>query len=123
LRLVCDANIGSIIANALTAAGHDVVRATTVAPHAADTVILSLAVNDDRILITCDRDFGELVFLHGLPPPSAIIYIRFEPQNVGDIVPRLISVLDSGGLEGHITVIDTAHNRRTPFPAKSNDNG
>lgn len=121
MRFICDANIGTAIAGALSDAGHDVVRAIAVAPDADDKAILAYATANRRILVTCDRDFGELVFLHRAAPPPAIIYIRFEPEDVADIVPRLVPLLDFDQLEGHMTVIGADHDRRTSFPAKSKD--
>lgn len=85
--------------------------------------MLAWAVADDRILVTCDSDFGELVFLQGSTPPPAIIYIRFEPQEVADIVPRLRAVLEFDALRGHMTVIGDLRDRRTPFPKRSENNG
>ena len=123
MRFLCDNNIGSIIARALTAAGHDVERAIHAVPGADDRTVMAYAVAADRILVTCDRDFGELVFRHDCPPPPAIIYIRFEPQNVEDIVPRLMAVLDFGLLQHHMTVIGDEGDRRTTFPRKSANDG
>ena len=117
--MLCDANVGSIIANALAAAGHDVTRAIHIAPNARDEVILDHAVSDERVLVTCDRDFGELVFKHCAPAPPGIIYIRFEPDDVAEIVPRLLAVLDFDALNGHMTVIGDRVVRRTVFPVKS----
>ena len=73
MRVLCDHNIGSIIAKALAAEGHDVARAVHVVPRASDEVVLQYAVDHDRVLITCDRDFGELVFKRGQSAPPAII--------------------------------------------------
>jgi len=84
---------------------------------------MAYAVANDRVLVTCDSDFGELVFLEGQKPPPAIIYIRFEPEDVADIVPRLLPLLDFTMLRGHMTVIGDRRDRRTPFPTKSNDHG
>jgi predicted nuclease of predicted toxin-antitoxin system len=123
LRLICDANIGSIIARALAGQGHDVIRAIYVVPHADDDVVLRYAVDNDRVLVTCDGDFGELVFRRGALPPPAIIYVRFEPPEVGEIVPRLLAVLDFDLLKDHMTVIGEHGNRRTAFPGKSVSHG
>lgn len=123
MKFLCDANIGSIIAHALAGEGHDVVRAIHVLPHADDRVVLAYAVEHDRILVTCDSDFGEHVFLRGCAPRPAIIYVRFEPEHVADIIPRLLAVLDFEALRDHMTVIGERRDRRTPFPARSNDNG
>jgi predicted nuclease of predicted toxin-antitoxin system len=119
LKLICDANVGSRIARALSSEGHDVVRAIHVTPGAKDDEVLAYAVANEHVLITCDRDFGELVFQRGAPPPPAIIYVRFEPEDVLDIIPRIIPLLDFDRLKGHMTVVGDEHDRRTPFPQKS----
>jgi len=119
LKLLCDANVGSRVARALASEGHDVVRAIHVTPGASDDEVLAYAVANEHVLITCDRDFGELVFQRGAPPPPAIIYVRFEPEDVLDIIPRIIPLLDFDRLKGHMTVVGDEHDRRTPFPQKS----
>ena len=98
-------------------------RAIHAVPGADDATVMRYAVQRDRILVTCDRDFGELVFRFQQTPPPAIIYIRFEPQDVADIVPRLLAVLDFDLLEHHMMVIGDDGDRRTSFPTGSNDNG
>jgi predicted nuclease of predicted toxin-antitoxin system len=54
---------------ALTEWGHDVISAVTIDRQASDEQVLALALAKDRILVTEDKDFGELVFvqkrLHG----------------------------------------------------------
>ena len=45
--------------------GHDVFWAGNLNPDPGDTEILSKALLEERILVTLDKDFGELVFLHG----------------------------------------------------------
>jgi predicted nuclease of predicted toxin-antitoxin system len=119
LKFLLDANVGSTIAQALLAAGHDVVRTALAFADASDALILATAVAEQRILITGDRDFGGLVFQHGAEQPPAIIYIRFEPDEVADVVPRLMPLLDEAELRGHLTVIGHENTRRRPFPAKS----
>jgi predicted nuclease of predicted toxin-antitoxin system len=119
LKLICDANIGRRIALALAAEGHDVVRSTAVVPDGSDLEVLAYAVGADRVLITCDRDFGELVFRYRATPPPAIVYVRFEPEDVLDIIPRLLRLLDFDRLKGHMAVLGAEHDRHTPFPEKS----
>ena len=119
MRGLCDANIGSRLAALLAAAGHDVVRSIhQLSPSAPDREVLALAVSDARILLTCDADFGELVFLSGAEPPPAIVYVRFEPDEVEEIAPRVLAVLDQPDLEGHIAVIGRSTDRMTEFPER-----
>jgi predicted nuclease of predicted toxin-antitoxin system len=69
LRLICDANIGTRLVDAFAAARHDVVRSIrALTPTASDEAILAYAVAEQRVLITCDSDFGELIFLKGQLP-------------------------------------------------------
>ena len=117
--MLCDANVGSTIAAAIADAGHDVVRAVDRLPHAADDAILAFAVSDERVLVTCDHDFGDLIFFRRHLPPPAVIFIRFEPEDVRDIVPRLLPLLDFDALRDHMTVMDDLLVRRRPFPARS----
>jgi predicted nuclease of predicted toxin-antitoxin system len=50
----------------LSDAGHDVVSAVSIGPSASDELLLSIAVAEDRVLVTADNDFGELVFVRRL---------------------------------------------------------
>jgi predicted nuclease of predicted toxin-antitoxin system len=51
----------------LTEQGHAVVSALAIDPKASDESLLDLARNDNRVLITEDKDFGELVFVRNVP--------------------------------------------------------
>ena len=61
LRDVCGAS--RRMQNALVAQGHDVLSAIERNPRATDEEILALAIEERRILVTEDKDFGELVFV------------------------------------------------------------
>ena len=65
----------------LTSLGHDVVSALESAPRATDEEILALALGEGRVLVTEDKDFGELVFVRRLPHPCII---RFSDMPVAD---------------------------------------
>ena len=47
--------------------GHDVIAIRELGPDPGDRAILDLSVRENRVLVAIDTDFGELVFLHGLP--------------------------------------------------------
>ena len=123
MKFLLDVNVSARIAEALVAAGHDVDCAAHSKPVAVDADLLAEAVASERILITHDRDFSELVFLRRLQPPVGIVYLRFKPRDVGAALDRLLPLLDLGALKDHMTVIDPRRVRRTPFLVRSNDNG
>lgn len=75
----------------LTEAGHDVVSALQRDPRAADKELLALATNERRILITEDKDFGELVFVRGLAHPCII---RFVDMSVAEKVAAMQELME-----------------------------
>jgi predicted nuclease of predicted toxin-antitoxin system len=68
MKILLDVCVSSRALSAyLAAQGHDVSSVMSVDPSATDEQVLSLALNDDRVLITADNDFGELIFALGRP--------------------------------------------------------
>ena len=60
----------------LRAAGHDVAWVQEVAAGSKDKAVLQRAQDEERVLITFDKDFGELAFRRGLPASSGTILLR-----------------------------------------------
>lgn len=62
MRLLIDANITYRLIEALRKNGHDVRSVLEESPNADDEKILRSAVRQKRIVVTYDKDFGELIF-------------------------------------------------------------
>lgn len=75
----------------LTELGHDVLSASESAPDASDAELLALVLAEQRILITEDKDFGELAFVRRLPHPCII---RFTDMPVAEKVAAMRRLLD-----------------------------
>jgi len=75
MKFLVDANLGRIFTNLLNQAGHDAILIKDVLPNAPDEDVLSFAKSEKRIVITNDKDFGELVFRLG-KPTSGVILLR-----------------------------------------------
>ena len=82
----------------LAGMGHDVLSARETAPRATDSALLALANDEDRVLITEDKDFGELVFVHRLPHPCII---RFVDMQVAEKVAAMRELLEHHGDSMH----------------------
>jgi predicted nuclease of predicted toxin-antitoxin system len=67
LRSLADENFPSAAVAALKAAGDDIAWVSLTAPGAADADVLAIAVREGRVLLTFDKDFGELAARSGLP--------------------------------------------------------
>ena len=61
LRFLVDVSVGVDVTSFLREREHDVVSVREIDPRASDAHILSTAVTENRIVITMDKDFGELV--------------------------------------------------------------
>ena len=72
--------------------GHDVLPISERNPKASDEEILALATEEQRTIITEDKDFGELIFLRKLPHPCVI---RFVGMSVADKVKAIIELIEN----------------------------
>jgi len=65
MKFLVDANLGRKFANLLQESGYDTIFANDLLPLSADDELLDKAVDEERVVITNDKDFGELVFRFG----------------------------------------------------------
>ena len=79
---------------ALAEAGHDARSAAVGHSSASDEELLALAHEERRVLITEDKDFGELVFLRGRRHPCVI---RLVELDVGGAVNAVRHLIDQHG--------------------------
>lgn len=80
MKFVADESCAAPVLRALREAGHDVIAIAEVAQGAADEQVLKLALNENRVVITENSDFGELVFGRGRCS-AGVILVRF-PSHV-----------------------------------------
>ena len=62
VRLLADEGVDGAIVALLREDGHDVVYVAELAPGITDEAVLELANGDERVFVTADKDFGELVY-------------------------------------------------------------
>jgi predicted nuclease of predicted toxin-antitoxin system len=67
VKFLLDVPVGREIADWLRDQGYDVLEVRTIDPTLSDLAILRLATQQNRIVITMDKDFGELVVRQGEP--------------------------------------------------------
>lgn len=75
MRFLLDESADFPLADVLEELGHDVTAIAHDHPHALkDHEVLSIARDERRILITNDRDFGELIFRQRLDHAGVILF-------------------------------------------------
>lgn len=91
MRFLADESCDSRCARA-SFCRHDVVAIAEVSPREEDDNVRESAVKDDRILITEDKDFGQLVYA-SMRQTGGVIFIRFPAgvrRNLADAVVELV---------------------------------
>src|SRR5690349_2831279 len=99
MRFLADENVSTVSVDLLRRANFDVESVAVLAPGSSDVQVLALARSTDRVLVTQDRDFGELIYYRGVTPPDAVIYIRRGPADLAAVAQAVISLVHSAELE------------------------
>jgi len=92
MNLLVDESTGAAVVTFLRTAGHDVLSVGEHMPQADDQDILTRAVQDNRILVTNDKDFGELVFRSG-QPHRGLLLIRPRDESPASRIAVVQAVL------------------------------
>ncbi|RXG91757.1 DUF5615 family PIN-like protein [Bradyrhizobium zhanjiangense] len=100
----------------LRGAGHDVLYVAEFAASLSDVEVIVLASREGRLLLTADKDLGELVFRRGQAVPGLIL-LRIDPENGPLVRKRLLEAVDKlgQGLFGRYVVIDEVRFRSRPL--------
>jgi predicted nuclease of predicted toxin-antitoxin system len=97
MRFLANENFPGAAVAVLNAAGHDVVWIRTTAPGSTDREVLARAARDERILLTFDKDFGELAKATALPAGCGVVLMRLPMPRSGDVGQRLAHAITSRG--------------------------
>jgi predicted nuclease of predicted toxin-antitoxin system len=118
MRLLANENIPIPTIRLLRQAGYDITAIAEDFPGIADTVVLALASDEQRIILTFDRDYGELIYRRGLRSPSGVIYLRFQPQTPTEPAELLLNLFQTENLEfeQRFTVVERDYIRQRNLP-------
>jgi predicted nuclease of predicted toxin-antitoxin system len=76
MRFLADENFPGAAVDALVRAGHDVVWIAAVAPGTPDTEVFRWAARESRIILTFDKDFGDIARSASLPAVCGVVLFR-----------------------------------------------
>lgn len=117
MRWLADECVDAGLVTKLLESGHDVVYALETLSGTSDTYIVHRAIDENRLLLTEDKDFGELVFRQRLKPPG-IVFLRIPPEQRSFKWVQLRAVIErqGGKLYGRYTVVETSRFRTRVMP-------
>jgi predicted nuclease of predicted toxin-antitoxin system len=118
MRFLANENFPLASVQRLRQAGHDVLSASENLTSVDDETVLQRAHIERRILVTFDRDYGELIFKRRLAVPLGVLYLRFDPDTPVEPAEFLLTLLNAGEvkLENHFTVLARSQIRQRPLP-------
>ena len=93
LRFLADESCDSAVVRALTSLGHEVLSVAELSPRVDDETVIGLALREECVLLTEDKDFGQLVYANGLPSVGVIL-LRFPAgarSRIGEIVADFVN--------------------------------
>lgn len=99
--------------------GHDVSWANEVCRSQPDEVVLAIATSEGRIVITEDKDFGNLTVRDGHPAVGVVIsQVDRFPGGIEEAIGALCDHVESLGssLIGSLTVIEPERVRQRALP-------
>ena len=91
-KLLADENVPIEAVEALKRKGIEIVSVIEFSPGLSDREVLNLANREDRILVTFDKDFGEMIVREKV---KGLILLRFAPKSPQQIARRIWQVLTS----------------------------
>jgi predicted nuclease of predicted toxin-antitoxin system len=106
MKFLVDECTGNGVAEWLSRQGYDVVSILKVSPGISDDEVLSRAFRESRILITMDKDFGDMVF-RNKKNHCGIVLLRLESWHLQSKISVIESMLThyANELEGNFIVL------------------
>jgi predicted nuclease of predicted toxin-antitoxin system len=118
MRVIVNENITQSVIQGLRDRGFDVLSVKESMRGADDTSILQRAEAEQRLVITQDKDFGELAFKHRLPATSGIVLFRLSADDPADDNQRMLDVMQSrSDWAGHFSVVTNDRIRMRTLPS------
>lgn len=117
MRWLADECVAAPLVARLRETGDNVVYIAEIAKRSPDSEVIAMAQEQERLLLTDDKDFGELVFRRWQVVPGLVL-IRVDPANHELMWQRLQGAVErfGAGLFGRYLVIEETRFRSRPLP-------
>lgn len=114
MKLLLDTCVWGGACEELRAAGHDVLRAGEWTEDPGDEEILARAHSESRILVTLDKDFGELAIVHGQPHCGILRLVNLAAKQQGPVCLRVLALHGGDLRSGAIVTAEPGRLRIRP---------
>ncbi len=119
IRYLADENFHGDAVKAMRERGMDVAWVCEDQASADDTSVLARSHKEQRVLLTLDKDFGELVYRKGAACSSGVILFRLGAPSPQWVTAQITAaVLAREDWLGMFTVVEPGRVRMTPLPGQ-----
>ncbi len=119
MRILANENLSGESVGALRSRGHDVAWVPEDAPSTSDREILARAQAEDRVVVTFDKDFGELAVRRGLAAGAGVVLLRIRQLSTSFVTRLIVTALESrNDWSGHFWVVEESRVRTVPLRAR-----
>lgn len=114
MKLLLDTCVSPRTRDALAAAGHDAVWTGDWTPDPGDEAILEPAHRESRILVTLDKDFGELAVAFGKPHAGIVRLVDLDPSRQAAVCQEVLARYGAELAAGAIATVTADRIRLRP---------
>ncbi len=115
MKVLLDTCVWGGVKSSLEAASYDVVWSGEWDADPGDEEILAMAYRDGRILITLDKDFGELAIVKGTPHCGIVRLVNLSGQQQGAVCLQVLELYGDELMAGAIVTAELKRVRIRPF--------
>lgn len=113
MKFLLDQDVYEVTARFLIGLGHEILRVAEIGmAQASDEDNLKKALELNRIFVTRDRDYGNLVFVKQIR--SGVLYLRILPADINSVhaeLERVLNLYDDEELKSAFVVIEAGRHR------------
>jgi predicted nuclease of predicted toxin-antitoxin system len=114
MKLLLDTCVWGGAVKILEASGHNVVWAGQWSEDPGDEEILAIAHNEDRILVTLDKDFGEMAIVQRKSHSGIVRLVNLSAKQQGIVCLRVIEKYGRELQSGAIVTVEPGRIRIRP---------
>lgn len=116
-KFLANENVPGEVVEAVRQAGHDVAWIGELSPGVDDGAVLAAALADGRVLVTFDKDFGDMAFRQGKTATRGVLLLRPRLRSPSYLAEFLLAVLGQAiTWEGSFSVAQEGKLRVVPLP-------
>jgi predicted nuclease of predicted toxin-antitoxin system len=94
MKLLANENFPKASVMLLRQLGYDIAYIAETDQGVTDKAVMGIAATENRLILTFDRDYGELIYKHNYKPEQGVLYLRlneYKPEEPAQIVHGLLS--------------------------------